>query len=281
MNDILEQKVKERTEELQRINTELEESNNELLQFASIASHDLKEPLRKIIMFSNLVKDRHNEALPGGAREYINKIISSSTRMGVLVNDLLSFTKLSVQHNKFQRVELNTIISEVLSDLELTIREKKAVIDMGDLPAAEIIPVEMRQVFQNIISNALKFTRENVPPRIEISGTRVSELSFTDSFDKEGAYVRIAIRDNGIGFGNEYAEKIFTIFQRLHNQSKYDGTGIGLAIARKIISKHNGIITAMAKPGEGACFVIVLPLVQAEDVKAAKAPILISGGGKK
>ena len=264
MSEILEQKVSERTMELQRTNAELEVTNSELMQFASIASHDLKEPLRKIILFSNLVKDRHLESLPATALDYINKIIASSTRMGTLVNDLLSFTKLSVGSN-FEMMDLNIVVSEVLSDLELTIKEKKAQIEVGSLPKVEIIPGQMRQVFQNIISNALKFSKKDVQPHITIQATRVSELSFVDSFDENGKYCRILIKDNGIGFDNEYAEKIFTIFQRLHTRKKYEGTGIGLAIARKIIGKHNGIIRAYGSDGEGASFVIVIPMEQTEE----------------
>ena len=265
MNDVLEARVIERTEELQSINTELEARNSELLQFASIASHDLKEPLRKITMFSNLVKDRHSQALPTGALQYVNKIIESSTRMAALVNDLLSFTKLTAD-SSFESINLNTVIAEVLSDLELVINEKNAIIEVDDMPVADIVPGYMRQVFQNIISNSLKFSRDDRQPHIRISCTRVSELSFTNAYDKKGKFCRITIKDNGIGFDNEYAEKIFTIFQRLHSRHEYEGTGIGLAIARKIIAKHKGIITAYSKEGEGASFVIVLPLEQKVDI---------------
>lgn len=264
MSDILEQKVDERTRELQKINAELELSNNELLQFASIASHDLKEPLRKIILFSNLLRDRYTAELTEGGKEYINKIIASSSRMGVLVQDLLSFTKLSVA-SAFEKIDLNTIIDEVLSDLELTIKEKNAEILVNDLPEAEIVPGQMRQVFQNIISNALKFSKKDVRPQIKISAVRVASLSFVDSHDDNGKFCRISIEDNGIGFEEEYSDKIFTIFQRLHTRKKYEGTGIGLAIARKIIAKHNGIVKATGKEGVGACFTLVIPMEQAEE----------------
>ena len=150
--------------------------------------------------------------------------------------------------------------------MELVINEKNAIIEVDDMPMADIVPGYMRQVFQNIISNSLKFSRDDRQPHIRISCTKVSELSFTNAYNKKGKFCRITIKDNGIGFDNEYAEKIFTIFQRLHSRHEYEGTGIGLAIARKIIAKHKGIITAYSKEGEGASFVIVLPLEQKVEV---------------
>jgi two-component system, chemotaxis family, CheB/CheR fusion protein len=264
MNDILEQRVIERTEELQKINMELEASNSELLQFASVASHDLKEPLRKIHMFSNLVRDRYLANSAGEAMDYMNRIIKASSRMTKLINDLLAFTRLSGE-SSFELSGLNNLVEEVLSDLELSITEKKAIIEVGPMPEAEIINGQMRQVFQNIISNALKFNRPGIPPHIKISADRVSDLSFVDSFDANGEYCRITIEDNGIGFNNQFAEKIFVIFQRLHAWEKYDGTGIGLAITKKIIERHNGIITARSKEGEGSSFIIVIPLRHAPE----------------
>ena len=270
MNDILEQKVRERTEELQKINMELEASNGELLQFASIASHDLKEPLRKIHMFSNLVRDRYLSNSTGEAMDYMNRIIKASSRMTKLINDLLAFTRLSGE-SRFELTGLNNLLEEVLSDLELSILEKNATIEVGNMPEAEIISAQMRQVFQNIISNSLKFNRPGISPVIKVNATRVSELSFVDSFDVNGAFCRITIEDNGIGFNNQFAEKIFIIFQRLHAWDKYDGTGIGLAITKKIIERHNGIITAKSKEGEGATFIIVIPLKQIPEHHVAEA----------
>jgi two-component system CheB/CheR fusion protein len=264
MNDILELKVKERTEELQRINLELEASNNELLQFASVASHDLKEPLRKIHMFSNLIKDRFLSDPDHGASDYMNRIIAASARMTKLINDLLTFTRLSVS-GSFELTDLNVIIDEVLSDLELAIQDKAATIEVQDLPEAEIITGQMRQVFQNLISNALKFTRRDKAPHVQIQCVRIGYCSFDAPEIKDGPFCRITIRDNGIGFDNQYADKIFTIFQRLHARDKYEGTGIGLAITRKIVEKHNGLIMASSREGDGACFTIILPLKQLEE----------------
>ena len=265
MNDILEAKVRERTEELQKANAELESSNNELLQFASVASHDLKEPLRKIHMFSNLIKDRYLVQMEG-ASDYINRIIGASARMTKLINDLLTFTRLSV-NSHFEKLDLNTIISEVMLDLELAINEKNAVIKVDDLPEVEIIQGQMRQVFQNLISNALKFSKKNEKPKIRITAELVDSCDIDSPVSSEGAFCRIVIKDNGIGFDNQYADKIFTIFQRLHSREKYDGTGIGLAITKKIIEKHNGQIRAMSNENEGATFIIVLPLKQTVPVE--------------
>jgi two-component system CheB/CheR fusion protein len=259
-NEILEQKVKERTVELQKANAELEASNTELLQFASVASHDLKEPLRKIHIFSNLVKDRYSASMDGAA-DYIERIISASARMTKLINDLLTFTRLS-NNASFENVSLNRLVDEVMSDLELAISEKHAIIEVDDLPKIDAITGQIRQVFQNIISNALKFAKKDERPRIKITCEIVDRCAIDAKKDGRGDFVRIVIKDNGIGFDDQYSEKIFTIFQRLHTKEQYEGTGIGLAITRKIIEKHKGVITATGKEGEGARFVIILPLKQ-------------------
>ena len=255
--DILEQKVRERTQELRRTNVELETSNDELMQFASVASHDLQEPLRKIHIFSNMIKERYLQD-NSGATDYINRIIKSSSRATRLINDLLSFSRLSSE-SLFKQTDLNEIVSEVLGDIELAILEKQAKIEIGKLPVIEAVPGQMRQIFQNMITNALKFSRDSVTPLIELKAERVEALNFNAPESPDGKYHRIWIRDNGIGFDQQYANKIFTIFQRLHPREKYEGTGIGLAIAKKIIEKHNGIITATSKEGEGTEFIMVLP----------------------
>lgn len=260
VNEILEQKVKERTNELQKANAELEASNTELLQFASVASHDLKEPLRKIHIFSNLIKDRYLANMDG-ASEYIERVITASARMTKLINDLLTFTRLSI-NSSYENVSLNRLVDEVMSDLELVITEKHAIIEVDDLPKIDAITGQIRQVFQNIISNALKFSKKDERPRIKITGELVDRCAIDAKKKTNGDFVRITIKDNGIGFDEQFSEKIFTIFQRLHTKEQYEGTGIGLAITRKIIEKHKGVITASGKEGDGAKFVIVLPLKQ-------------------
>lgn len=268
-NEMLEHRVKERTRELQQINEELESSNIELQQFASVASHDLKEPLRKIHMFSNLIRDKYSNGIDQGAVNYVERIINSSARMTTLVNDLLSFSRLSVNH-LFKSTDLNLLLKDILTDLELVIQEKNAVINIGKLQEIEAVPGQMRQVFQNLLSNALKFSRKDVPPVINVKSEVVAAKSFDSPLTENGSYARITISDNGIGFDEQYRDKIFTIFQRLHTKEKYEGTGIGLAITKKIVDKHNGLITASSVEGEGSNFVILLPVKQRESGTVAK-----------
>lgn len=260
-NEILEDRVAERTVELTQTNIELESSNMELQQFASVASHDLKEPLRKIHMFSNLIKDKYFRNTNHDALNYLDRIIHSSARMTTLVNDLLSFSRLSVNH-LFTKVNLNSLLQDILSDLELVIQEKHAEIRIGELPEIDAVPGQMRQVFQNLLSNSLKFSKRDQVPIIKVSSERVAEKKIDSPADPNGNFCRITISDNGIGFDDQYCEKIFTIFQRLHTKEKYEGTGIGLAIARKIVEKHNGVISASSVEQQGSTFTIVLPVRQ-------------------
>jgi light-regulated signal transduction histidine kinase (bacteriophytochrome) len=246
--------------ELSEKNNELELSNKELQQYASLASHDLQEPLRKIITFSQLVQERYLEGT-SEASLYLKKIVASSERMKNLINDLLKYSNLSAI-SIHVHTSLNIIVHDVLSDLELAIKDKNAIVTVGNLPSIDMVEGRMRQVFQNIISNALKFSKKNEVPRITISGETISEKSFTGTVVNDGGYARITISDNGIGFNEMYIDKIFTIFQRLHKREDYEGTGIGLAIVKKIIEQHNGLLTATSREGEGTTFTIVLPVHQ-------------------
>jgi len=259
--EIMEQKVAERTAELHRTNRELQNSNHDLQQFASVASHDLKEPLRKIQMFSNLLKDRYLKDSDETVIHYVDRIIHSSARMTRLINDLLNFSKLSADEH-YTKINLNELLEEVLTDLELTIAEKKAHIEKNALPEIEGIPGQLRQVFQNIISNALKFSKLDKQPKVTIRTDSINELSRDAETVKKGRYLRIRISDDGIGFDNQYTDKIFTLFQRLHGRQEYEGTGIGLAICKKIVDKHNGLIYAQSADGHGATFTIILPYKQ-------------------
>lgn len=264
LNDIkvnLENKVEERTVELQDANQELKVKNEELQQYTSIASHDLQEPLRKIIIFGDFVKDKYLQPHPKG-EEYMNKVISSSKRMQRLIKDLLDYSKLSLTP-AFTFFNLKQLVQDTIVDLELAIEEKEAKLVVEDLPSIEIIPAQMRQVFQNLLTNALKFAKPGVPPVIKIWGEKIENKSIDGLPNCNGPYYRLYIADNGIGFNELYAEKIFNMFQRLHLESEYGGTGIGLSIVKKIVEKHNGLITAKSKEGEGATFIIVLPIKQA------------------
>lgn len=181
--------------------------------------------------------------------------------MSTLINDLLDYSRLSVDA-LFEPTDLNETLTDIITDLEYFIKEKQAVFHVSSLPVIETIPPQMRQVFQNLVVNALKFSQPGIPPVITIRSERTSALSADSPADDAGSYCRILFSDNGIGFDEKYIDKIFTLFQRLNDRNKYEGTGIGLAIAKKIITKHNGIITARSSEGEGASFIIVLPVQQ-------------------
>jgi light-regulated signal transduction histidine kinase (bacteriophytochrome) len=260
INSLLEFKVEERTKDLMQLNKDLENRNSELAQYAYLASHDLQEPLRKIITFIKIIEEKYLKDIPEAKLE-MSKVITSSERMRNLINALLSYSKLS-DVSLFTLVNLNEVVKDAIADLEITIKEKQACINVSQLPELEAIPGQMRQMFQNLLSNALKFSKTNKPPVINIHSEPVNDLSPEAAPDKNGKYVRIDISDNGIGLDESYIDKIFVIFQRLHGKTQYEGTGIGLAIVKKIIEKHNGIIGVKSKEGEGATFTIVLPVKQ-------------------
>ncbi len=252
--------LEKKNRQLAELNEELETSNRDLLQFASVASHDLQEPLRKIQIFSNLVKEKDFSNLSDGSRVYMDKIIRSSVRMKMLIIDLLNYSTLSDNDNVPETVNLNEIIGQVLTDLELVVSEKQARIQVDLLPAVAANSPQMRQVFQNLLFNALKFSTPSLAPVISVSGTRVMEKSFDSDAGAEGGFVLISVKDNGIGFNEKYANNIFALFERLNSKDDYEGTGIGLAITKKIIEKYNGLITARSKEGQGSNFMFLLPV---------------------
>jgi PAS domain S-box-containing protein len=257
-----EQQLRETNEQLAKMNEALEVSNNDLQQFASVASHDLQEPLRKIMVFSNILKEKYANELSDDSHQCLNKIIDSSGRMKSLIIDILNYSRLSENITKVNAVDLNALIRELLEDFELMIRDKNAIIQVNKLPSIEVNRGQIRQVFQNIISNALKFQRPGVDPVITIDSKLVQSLSFDSKEDPNGDYCQISIKDNGIGFNEKFATDIFALFERLNPKDKYEGTGIGLAIAKKIVEKHNGIIKAMSNEMDGSLFMIILPLNQ-------------------
>ena len=264
MNEQLEQKVELRTNELKEINEALEASNHDLQQFASVASHDLQEPLRKILVFSHMIRDRYMNHVEEGGGEYLDKIIHSAGRMKSLVTDILNYSSLSSQSSRFEVMSLGEIVSDILDDFEIRIQDKKAVIETGPLPELEVIPSQMRQVFQNLLSNALKFSKEGEAPFIRIHSVRVGARSTTAPEDPRGAFYRIHIKDNGIGFDEKYSRTIFNLFHRLNSKDRFEGTGIGLAVTKKIVERHRGTIFAQSSENEGAEFILVLPLTQLE-----------------
>jgi PAS domain S-box-containing protein len=249
-------------QQLEEINQALEISNNDLQQFASVASHDLQEPLRKIRIYSDLLKRKNFTELTAGGREYVEKIITSSSRMNTLITDVLNYSKLSAGKNQFEHTDLKVLVTELLDDFEIMIKEKNAVITIEYLPCIEANPGQMRQVFQNLISNALKFSKKNIFPAITINAKHFSQSNTIAENQKEEEFCAVSIKDNGIGFDEKYANNIFTLFKRLHNKDQYEGTGIGLSITKKIIEKHNGTVTVKSKEGEGSEFTIALPVLQ-------------------
>jgi PAS domain S-box-containing protein len=256
------QQLQESNVQLARMNTQLELSNHDLQQFASVASHDLQEPLRKIQMFANLIAGRNDESFTPEVKKYIEKIIQSAGRMKTLILDVLNYSKLSAIDNLFENVNLNEVIKDLLDDFELIIQEKNATIRVEELCEIYANRGQVRQVFQNIISNSLKFSNRHQPPMIHIKSTRHQEKSFDSPISPDGLFCIISIKDNGIGFDEKYLSQIFALFERLHTKDSYEGTGIGLAITKKIMDKHNGLVSARSNSGQGAEFLLLFPIEQ-------------------
>ncbi|HEV7766198.1 MAG TPA: ATP-binding protein [Thermoanaerobaculia bacterium] len=244
--------------ELRSTMKRLELSNRELEDFAHIASHDLQEPLRKIQAFGDLLESKHGASLPPQAVDYIERMRGAAKRMQVLINDLLAFSRVATKGQPFIRVDLEHIAHEVAHDLEMRVSEAGGHIDIGDLPNIDADPLQMRQLFQNLAGNALKFQRTEVAPIVKIDGVA------------EGEMCRIRVADNGIGFDEKYAERIFTMFERLHGRGKYEGTGIGLAICRRIAERHGGTVIARSTPGEGSTFIVTLPIRQGDATNGSR-----------
>jgi PAS domain S-box-containing protein len=248
--DLTERKMAEET--LKQYLEKLERNNEELEQFAYVASHDLKEPLRKIITFGNLLEISAKESLDEKSKDYVSRMQGSASRMMSLIEDLLNFSRVNRPSEGFELVDVNQVINRVLSDLEVLINSRNVRMEIGKLPQLEGRKSQLGQLFQNLISNAVKFN-DKKEPVVSITGTIFSEEPTANKFAK------IEIRDNGIGFENIYSQRIFEIFQRLHGKSEYPGTGIGLAICKKIVEAHGGTISAEGSLGEGATFTLIFP----------------------
>ncbi len=239
-NELLEEQVLVRTAELER-------TTEELTNFAYIASHDLQEPLRKIIVFGDRLAGRFESVLNDAGLDYIERMQKSAIRMKNLIDDLLNFSRITTHSVSFQPVDLNEVIAEVLSDLEVQIEQTKGKVEVTALPTIEAERFQMRQLFQNLISNSLKYHKENIPPVVTVQHK-----------DSSGGVEEIWIEDNGKGFDEKYLDRIFRPFERLHSMSEYGGTGIGLAICRKIVGHHKGHLTATSQLGQGATFRVKL-----------------------
>jgi light-regulated signal transduction histidine kinase (bacteriophytochrome) len=240
----------------------LERSNRDLMDFANIASHDLQEPLRKISTFSDILLIRYSGTLDRQGKDYLHRIHASTRRMQSFIIDLLTFSRISTKTKPPEKVNLNEIIHQVLGDLEIQIAESDAKVNVGDLPLVYADPVQMNQLFLNLISNSLKFKKPETPVVIQVSGEVKYKQPMIEG-DGKVDFCEVRISDNGIGFDEKYLDRIFQPFQRLH-PNEYEGTGMGLAICRKIIERHGGIIEAHSKPDQGALFITRLPIQHTE-----------------
>jgi signal transduction histidine kinase len=253
-------------EDLKLYAKKLERSNKELQDFASVASHDLQEPLRKIQAFSDRLRSRCALAIDDQGREYLDRIQNAAARMQTLINDLLTYARVATKAQPFVATDLVSITREVVSDLEARIEQVRGRVIVGDLPSVEADPLQFRQLMQNLIGNSLKYNRPDVPPVVSIYSHHLIEGTSNTQKAASGPYCQILVEDNGIGFDEVYSEKIFTIFQRLHGRTEYEGTGVGLAVCRKIVERHGGTITARSTLGKGSTFTVTLPVRQPKEV---------------
>jgi PAS domain S-box-containing protein len=249
VRDITERKLTER--ELQRHAEELERSNAELEQFAYVASHDLQEPLRIVASYTQLLSRRYQDKLDGDANEFIDFIVDAATRMQNLINDLLSYSRVGTRGQEFAVIDLNKILESALKNLDLRVQDSNATVTHDAMPTVTADVRQFLQLFQNLIGNALKF-RGDAPPVVHIGVAQ-----------REGEYV-FSVRDNGIGIDPQYADRIFQVFQRLHGKGEYPGTGIGLAICKKIVERHGGRIWLESQPGAGSTFYFTIPIQREE-----------------
>jgi len=253
---------RKRTEDqLRASSVSLLQSNRELEDFATVASHDLQEPLRKVHSFVGCLRDEQSAVLSVDGLNYLDRIQNAAARMTTLVSDLLEFSRVSSQAKPFTAVDLNEVLMGVISDLEVRLAETGGRVQMTELPIVASDSFQMRQLLQNLIGNALKFRKKDEPAVVRISAEIIDATDARGVTTPEAA-CRLSVTDNGIGFDEKYLDRIFKIFQRLHGRGDYEGTGIGLAICRRIVERHAGTITARSRPGEGATFIVTLPLLQ-------------------
>lgn len=249
IEDITERRITEWRLAEQRV--ELQRSNEALAEFASVASHDLQEPLRKILSFGERLDLAAGPLLEGDARQHLSRMLSAALRMRTLINDLLLFSQVTTRVPSFAPTDLSAIAREVLADLETAVTEAGGRVEVGALPVIDADAPQMRQLFQNLLGNAIKYRRPGVPSVVRLSATR-----------PDHRHCAISVTDNGIGFHQDHADRIFRMFERLHGRAEYDGSGIGLAICRKIVERHRGTIAAVGTTSEGATFTVTLPVTQ-------------------
>jgi len=244
-------------------NSTLEKMNRELASFSYVASHDLQEPLRKIRMFTRRITEKETDALSENAKDYFTRIENAATRMQQLIDDLLNYSRTNTAQVHFESTDLDQLLEDVSESLKEKIIQTNAVIESSGLQTANVIPFQFQQLLTNLFTNSMKFTRPGVPPHIRIShniinGEKIKEIPVL----RKTKYHQYTITDNGIGFEPQYNDQIFGLFQRLHGRNEFEGTGIGLAICKKIVENHNGIITATGRIDQGATFDIYIPVEQ-------------------
>lgn len=269
INKSLESEVKERKiseEKVKALNLKLlenidklEAANKDLDNFAFMASHDLQEPLRKIYTFSERLNSEYADSLDDTAKKYLGRVKNATVRLQALIKDIMTFSKVSQEKSAFVKSDLNILVNEVVSEMEEAVSAKHAQITVSSLPVLPINPTLMRPLFYNLIDNALKYSKQDNSPEIRIH-SETSQLLEASPGGKKNRYCRIYVEDNGIGFDQVYSEQIFEMFKRLHHHNEYEGTGIGLALCKKIVEGHNGYISAKSKIGEGSTFIISLPM---------------------
>lgn len=258
---LAEEKLRAASLKLEQKNKELEMINEHLSSFAYISSHDLQEPLRKIQTFSDRILDTEYDKLSEKGKDYLLRMQAGASRMQKLIRDILAYSRTALSEKKLELADLNELLNHAMVELEVMILEKKAVIESDQLPDLMVIPFQIQQLFNNLLNNALKFSKPGVPSHIRIKSEVVSGQELEQAhtpLTKE--YLRITFQDNGIGFEPEYSKKIFEVFQRLHGRHEYGGTGIGLAICKKIVENHSGFLSAESTLGDGAAFHIYLPM---------------------
>jgi signal transduction histidine kinase len=281
INRSLEQEIAERKASEEKINElnhqlleyigRLETANTELDRFAFMASHDLQEPLRKMRLFCDRLSVKYKDNLDEEGSMYISRIQNAGARMQALIEDILAFSKIGFQDSTLVETDLKKIIQDVLVEMDDFIKEKRAEVTVGSIPAMQLIEGLMFPLFQNLISNALKYSRKDVAPKVKIYSEMVPSNGLQENVVPNGGlYCRIFIEDNGIGFDQQYAEKIFAMFSRLHQNAEYQGTGIGLALCKKIVEQHNGFITARSRINEGSVFILSFPLQTAAKLNGSE-----------
>ncbi|MFH1516168.1 MAG: ATP-binding protein [bacterium] len=261
---LINQNLSHSLDEVSKLNSNLKRSNEELEQFAYVASHDLREPLRKITSFSDRLTSKYADVLDEQGCNYLNRMRDAACRMDRLINDLMSLSRLTTATIPFVPVDLNRVVKTVLSDLEAGIAELNASIEVDDLATIDADPVQIQMLLQNLIGNALKFHVPGQSPVIRVGGNFIIQEHDVPKEDLNQKY-EITVQDNGIGFDEEKIDRIFVIFQRLHSREQYEGTGIGLALCKKIVERHQGQITVQSKPGCGSCFRVTLPVKQIKE----------------